>query len=269
MTRIYHGARPAPSHLFFDDYTDHEIGPLKRGKEAEVWVIERRAPDGRRCLLADKRYIPPEERAFKNDATYRAHRRLDGIVRDVGGRRRRSGGAGRVQRAMDAGSSFGMQVRHGQWVQAEFSALRALWEIGAPVPYPLDRTDEGVLMEFIGDDDGAAPRLAQYRGDALDPLARQAAEAIRAMATAGIVHADLSPYNVLVHDGRLVVIDVPQAVPALENMEATELLHRDCHNLMGWFRKKGVDVDPEDVFVAALSVLFDRQMEDMFHAHGG
>lgn len=272
MTRIYESARPAPSHLILEDYrSDTELGMLKAGKEAEVWVLERTANDGRTCLLADKRYIPPEQRAFKADIAYRAHRRSDGLARDRGGAlRARAGGRAR-QLAMDQRTAYGRKELHKQWVSTEFAMLQRLWDAGAPVPYAIATDGASIVMEYIGDHDGAAPRLAQLRTERneMATLAEQARDALLGFARAGIVHADLSAYNVLVWRERTVVIDLPQAVPFLGNTAATEFLHRDCVNLFGWFARKGVDIDPEEVFVDALNVLFDYEMEDLFHAHGG
>ncbi|HEX9774975.1 MAG TPA: RIO1 family regulatory kinase/ATPase [Actinomycetota bacterium] len=265
MTRIYEGERPAPPHVITEDYVeDVELGIVKTGKEADVYLVERRAP-GRSCLLAAKRYRAPDHRAFANDAAYRQRRTRR--VRD--GARVRAATKLRVDRAVEGSTSFGREVKHGAWIEAEFQTLSRLWQVGAPVPYPVERLESGVLMQFIGEDGVAAPRLQEARVPAgvLTALFEQAVEALRAIARAGIVHADLSPYNVLVWDERLVVIDVPQAVPYLDNTEATGFLHRDVTNLVGWFRRRGLDVDPEEVFVTVLNDLFDYRMEDMFFAH--
>ena len=266
--RIYENQRPAPSGLILEDYLeDEEIGLLKTGKEAEVYLIERRARD-RSCLLAEKRYRPAAERAFKNDIAYRSHRRLDGIVRD-GDRLRRATKTRALQLAMDKKTAFGRKALAGMWIDAEWSMLQRLYQAGASVPYPVAMLDEGILMEFVGDRDGAAPRLAQARVERRDlpGLFDQVRENLFTFARAGVVHADLSPYNVLLRDGRIVVIDLPQAVPSLENLEATDFLHRDVHNICAWFVRKGMDLDPEDVFVEVLSVSFEYQMEDSFYAH--
>lgn len=268
MTRITHGERQPPAGILLEDYTeDVEIGLLKTGKEADVYLVERIGPHGS-CLLAEKRYRPPEERAFRNDLAYRAHRRNDGLRRDVTGLRRPKGGRS-MQLAMDKRTRYGKQVLAVHWVAAEFEALRRLWLAGASVPYPVACRDDGVLMEYVGDHDEAAPRLAQARVDraALPGLFEQVRENLRIFARTGMVHADLSAYNVLLWQGRTWIIDLPQAVPYLENLDATDFLHRDVHNICAWFVRKGMNIDPEEVFAELLNDLFDYRMEDLFRAH--
>ena len=112
-------------------------------------------------------------------------------------------------------TEHGREVAAAQWSMAEFEALRRMWELGAPVPYPVQVSGTEVLMEFIGSADGAAaPRLAQVRHDPalLADLFAQVADLMRIFARAGLAHGDLSPYNLLVHEGRVVVIDLPQIV---------------------------------------------------------
>lgn len=123
-------------------------------------------------------------------------------------------------------------------------------------------------MEYIGDRDQAAPRLAQTKPNPaeLRSLFDDFRENQKAFLRSGFVHADLSPYNTLVWGGRLWIIDVPQAVPFLDNLSATEFLHRDIVNMVTWFNRKGMTIDPEDVFVEMLDVMFQYQMEDLFTA---
>lgn len=270
MARIEMPARAVPAHLILDDYiADDDVGVIKGGKEADVHLVRREARDGRSCLLAAKRYREPEHRAFRNDAAYRAHRRIDGLARDRGGAKVRRKGGRNLQKAMDQRSTFGRAALHEQWIGTEFAMLETLWRAGAPVPYPVSRLPDGVLMEYVGDEEAAAPRLVHARVDRaeLPGLFGQLRAALLAFARAGIVHGDLSPYNLLLWEGRLWVIDLPQAVPYLANDDATDFLHRDVVNACAWFVRKGLEVDPEDVFVEVVNVLFDHAMEDLFHAH--
>ena len=105
-------------------------------------------------------------------------------------------------------------------------------------------------MEFIGDADAAAPRLAQAH---LSPAEvgsawEQLLESLRALTAGGVVHADLSAYNLLWWRDRLTIIDLPQAVEFTTNTDAPELLHRDIANVVGWFERNGLAVDVERVF---------------------
>ncbi len=124
---------------------DTELGVLKSGKEADVHLLERRLPDtDRHCLLAAKRYRPPQQRMFHRDAGYLEGRRV-----------RRS----REMRAMNTRTAFGRTLIADQWAAAEFAALGRLWVVGAPVHYPVQRAGAELLLEFVGEPDGTeAPR---------------------------------------------------------------------------------------------------------------
>ena len=267
MTRTDPSGRPVPPDIITEDYSDgEEIGLLKSGKEADVYLVRRRGRD-RSCLLVAKRYRPVEERAFRNDAVYRAHRRIDGFVRD-GDHRRRPKRGRNVQKAMDQKSGYGRKVLAEWWIRSEYETLQTLWTAGAPVPYPVERLDDGFLMEFVGDIEQAAPRLVDVRvqRDVLPGLYAQLREALLTLTQAGIVHADLSPYNTLLWGGRLWIIDLPQAVTILENEHATDLLHHDVTTMCAWFVRKGLQVDAEDLFVEMVNEAFDLRMRDLFEA---
>jgi RIO kinase 1 len=108
-----------------------------------------------------------------------------------------------------------------------------------------------VLLEFIGDANGAgAPRLAETRpgADELASLWNQLVEAMATLAGAGLAHGDLSPYNLLVHRGRLVMIDLPQVVDIISHPEGRGFLDRDAKNVATWFARAGQpDADPESL----------------------
>ncbi len=225
------GPRPYPDWLVTElAAVDIERGVLKTGKEADVWLVERAVPDtDRRCLLAAKRYRSSEHRMFHRDSGYLEGRR----VRES-----------RVNRAMSSRSSFGKEAIAGQWASAEFGALCDLWTLGLPVPYPVQILGTEVLLEFIGDPDGtAAPRLAQVRRDEADlaDLWGQLVDALLMLARTGRAHGDLSAYNLLVHEGRLVMIDLPQVVDVIANPRGREFLRRDAVNVATWFAAHGLD----------------------------
>ncbi|MDO8144781.1 serine protein kinase RIO [Isoptericola sp. 178] len=227
---------------------DTELGVLKTGKEADVFLVERAVPadPGQASLLAAKRYRTPEHRQFHRDSTYTDGRRV-----------RRT----RDQRAVeDRRSAWGRGVRATQWADAEFTTLGTLWDAGAAVPYPVQVDGTEVLMEFVGtvDDDGtavAAPRLDRSR-PAPDEAAdwfEQLLATMSVLARLGWAHGDLSPYNVLVDAGRIVVIDVPQVVDLVANPAGPELLHRDCRTVCRWFAARGLAVDADEVFADLLA----------------
>ncbi len=216
---------------------DTELGILKTGKEADVCLLRRGVPGtGRSCLLAAKRYRDARHRMFHRDAAYLEGRR----VRES-----------RVNRAMASRTGFGREAIAGQWACAEFAALCRLHLLGVPVPYPVQVTGTEVLLEFIGEPGGAgAPRLAETRPDR-DGLARlwdQLVAALLTLARHGLAHGDLSPYNLLVHHGRLVLIDLPQVVDVISNPNGPGFLERDARNVAAWFAARGhAAADPGDL----------------------
>jgi RIO kinase 1 len=232
-----HGPKPYPEWMITDfGALDADLGVLKTGKEADVHLLERAVPGGRSTLMAAKRYRPSQHRLFHRDAGYLEGRRV-----------RRS----RETRAMATRTRFGREIIAVQWAGAEFAALGRLWELGATaggvrVPYPVQLLGTELLLEFIGDADGtAAPRLSGLRPDAdeLAELWRQVVDAMTALARAGLAHGDLSPYNVLVHRGEVVLIDLPQVVDVVANPQGPAFLARDVRTMTAWFAARGMALD--------------------------
>ena len=166
----------------------------------------------------------------------------------------------RDQRAIESRSSYGRQVLAGQWALAEFSALCQLWSVGVPVPYPVQVDGTEVLMEFIGQGRAAAPRLAQVRARRaeLADYFDQVVEAMRSLAANGQAHGDLSAYNLLVDDGRVVLIDLPQVVDVIANPNGMQYLQRDCRNICTWFGSRGQNWDAEELFGELAGLVFGR-----------
>jgi len=247
-----HGPEPRPEWVRTEHgAVDDELGMLKTGKEADVFLVRRHVPDTDKIsMLAAKRYRDGDHRLFHRDAGYLEGRRV-----------RRS----RENRAMANRSSFGKEMIAGQWAAAEFDALGRLWQIGqvsglVRVPYPVQLIGTEVMLEFIGDwETGeAAPRLAQVRAepDELADLWRQMTDALSVLARAQVAHGDLSPYNVLAAGDRLVVIDLPQAVDVVANPTGMDFLMRDCRNVCSWFASRGLHVDEHDLFAELLASAF-------------
>jgi len=117
-----------------------------------------------------------------------------------------------------------------------------------------------ILMEYIEVDGAAAPRLAQVRPERalLESYFEQLTEAMGLLARSGWAHGDLSPYNVLLHDDRVVVIDWPQIVDLIGNPRGPDFLHRDCHNMCAWFVSGGLVVDEEGLFGELLAAAASR-----------
>ena len=216
---------------------DTDLGILKTGKEADVFLLERADPldPGGGVVMAAKRYRDSDHRSFHRAASYTEGRSM-----------KRS----RDERALKRKSTWGRQVAAGEWAVSEWDALKRLWEIGVPVPYPVQIDGTEILMEWITHDGETAPRLAQTRPEPglLASYFDQLRGALATMAQAGLVHGDLSPYNTLAAGERLVVIDLPQIVDLVGNPQGMDFLMRDCTNMCAWFRARGLDVDEQELF---------------------
>jgi RIO kinase 1 len=240
------------------EYTDAALGVLKSGKEAEIFVVERTSlDDTRRCLLAHKRYRPrtvtskgelealgfTRASSFVNDHVYREGRRF-----------RRS----RERRAVERMTDYGKRVLNERWMGFENDVMTRVWEAGGPVPYPVGFSGDGMLMEYVGDDSQAAPTLGQARLTTaeLASAAEQLVDGLRSLMEVGIVHADLSAFNLLWWNGRLQFIDFPQAVDLALNPHGLEFLHRDLVNVAEWFERRGVKLDTAALFTDLLNVAF-------------
>jgi len=238
----HRGPRPYPDWLVTElAAVDTELGILKTGKEADVFLVRRAVPDTQRsCLLAAKRYRNAEHRMFHRDSQYLEGRR----VRES-----------RDNRAMANRTAAGRAMLATQWAEAEFTALSQLSEAGLPVPYPVQVLGTELLMEFIGDPGGSpAPRLAETRPNpaSLRELWDQLVAALCTLARLGFAHGDLSAFNLLVHHDRLLMIDMPQIVDVITNPRGAVFIDRDAANIARWFTARGLTgCDPEPADLAA------------------
>jgi RIO kinase 1 len=224
------GPRPHPSWLVTQlAAEDTELGILKTGKEADVFLLRRGVPQtGPSCLLAAKRYRSADHRLFHRDSQYLEGRRV-----------RKS----RDTRAMANRSAVGREMIATQWAAAEFAALCQFYVAGLAVPYPVQVLGTELLLEFIGEPDGsAAPRLAEasVRGADLADVWDQLVQLLVGMAQLGLAHGDLSAYNLLLHGRRLIMIDTPQVVDVIANPRGADFLDRDVANVTKWFVAHGL-----------------------------
>lgn len=197
---------------------DEVMRPLKSGKEAAVYVVS--AEGEIRCA---KVYKEAGKRGFHKQAQYRE------------GRKTRNS---RQARAMQKNTRYGQQQQEALWQNAEVDALYRLADAGVRVPKPHNFIEGVLLMELITDTDGnAAPRLNDLelsREQALEFHQVLVREVVK-MLCAGIIHGDLSEYNILVDSRGPVIIDLPQAVDAAANNNAARMLERDVDNLAAYF----------------------------------
>jgi RIO kinase 1 len=204
--------------LVDDGLVDDVLFQLMSGKEAQVFVV--RCGEEIRCA---KVYKEATKRSFKQAVQYQEGR----TVRNS-----------RRARAMAKGTRFGQKEQEEAWLNAEVDALYRLSAAGVRVPTPHGFVDGVLLMDLVVDDEGdPAPRLDDVAFDvetARDYHGRMMMEIVR-MLCAGLVHGDLSEFNVLVDGEGPVVIDLPQAVNAAGNNNAQMMLARDVNNMTNYF----------------------------------
>ncbi len=204
--------------LVDDGLVDEVTSQLMSGKEASVYIV--RCGDTIRCA---KVYKEASQRSFKQAVAYREGRKVRNSRR---------------ARAMEKGSGFGRDQQEEVWQNAEVDALYKLADAGVRVPVPYGCFDGVLLMELVTDDEGyVAPRLND-----VTMSAEQAREDHQTMMTyvvkmlcAGLIHGDLSEFNVLVDEYGPVIIDLPQAVDASANNNAEWMLARDINNIRDYY----------------------------------
>jgi RIO kinase 1 len=198
---------------------------LMSGKEATVYVV-RHADE----TLCAKVYKEATERSFRQAVDYTENRKVKNT---------------RTARAMAKGSRFGRQAQEATWRSAEVDALYRLAAAGVRVPRPHNFCDGVLLMELVvGEDGNAAPRLNDLLFTPEQAHAHHATllkEVVR-MLCAGVVHGDLSEFNILLGEHGPVIIDLPQAVDAAGNNHASRMLMRDVENLRGFFGRFAPDL---------------------------
>lgn len=204
--------------LIEDGVIDEVLQQLMSGKEATVYVV--RCGRDIRCA---KVYKEAAKRSFKQAVQYKEGRK---------------GGNSRRQRAIDKGSKYGRKQQEAEWHNTEVNALYQLERAGVRVPEPFGCFDGVLLMELVTTEDGdVAPRLNDVlltREQALEDHATVMSYVVK-MLCIGMVHGDLSEFNVLVDDYGPVIIDLPQAVNAAGNNHARAMLERDINNITAYY----------------------------------
>lgn len=197
--------------LVQDGYVDAFGGPISSGKEATVY----RARNSEREVAV---------KIYRIKATDFQHMR-DYLEGDP-----RFGGLGGKKKDVVLA-----------WVRKEFANLERATEAGVRVPDPIAVERNVLVMEYIGDDD-RAKRLGEVDVENPETAYEVVREYMRRLYAAGLIHGDLSEYNLVVHDGELVVIDLGQAV-TVHHPNSDEFLERDCENVAAFFRRQGLEVD--------------------------
>ena len=221
---------------------------VSSGKEGTVFCCLAEPHTGHE-RLAVKIHRGRTQRSFKNDAIY-----LSGRVAGVS----LGGSAGikasgkvdrRLARAVAKRSRTGIAAIEQSWITYEYGTMQALHQAGAKVPTPLAMSGHALLMEYLGDADGPAPKLKHVTltPDEARVVFDELIDEIGLWLANDRIHGELSPFNVLYWDGNPVVIDFPQAVNPWDNPDSLFLLERDIRNIATHFAPYGIAADPERI----------------------
>ena len=208
--------------LLDDGLIDRVLRQLMSGKEAAVYVVECDLEHGTEVRCA-KVYKDAQQRSFRQAVDYTENRKTQNS---------------RQARAMNKGTAYGRKAREEAWQSAEVDALYRLAAAGVRVPKPYNFLEGVLLMELVTDADGnAAPRLndVEFTPAAARRVHRTLLDEVIRMLLAGVIHGDLSEFNILVAADGPVIIDLPQAVDAAGNNHAKAMLDRDVTNLANYF----------------------------------
>lgn len=226
------------AHFYDNQVITDILRRVKGGKEANVYVCKGHPKLGM-DLVAAKLYRPRMFRNLRNDALYRTNRAVrDEMGKVVTDRR--------ALKAVAGGSRFGQKLRQISWHQTEYTILHDLHQAGLPVPQAVASGDQVLLMQFLGDERVTAPSLVEtdLPRESARRIFTQLIEAAEHMLSLGIIHGDLSAYNILFWENAPWIIDFPQAVNPAENPHAFRIFQRDISRICQYFARYGVRTHP-------------------------
>jgi RIO kinase 1 len=237
--------------LFYDEQLITDVlAQVKGGKEASVYRCTAHPTTGA-TLLAAKVYRPRMFRNLRNDKMYRDGR---SILASDGRAIKKTDH--RIMRAVGKKTAFGVQVQHTSWLMYEYTTLERLYLAGAAVPRPYAVGENAILMAYVGDERRAAPTLNEIhlpKGEA-EALFQEVLRNIELLLKRGLIHGDLSAYNILYWQGAVVLIDFPQVSDINSNAKSDFILRRDITRVCEYFTRQGVRCDA----VAITRDLWDR-----------
>jgi RIO kinase 1 len=235
--------------FYLDQWFDDVLRMVKGGKEASVYLCQAHESVGVPYLAA-KVYRPRQFRNLRKDHLYREGRDiLDGgghIIHDD-----------HSLHAIEKKTAYGKQLMHTSWIDHEVQALQTLHAAGADVPRLYANGEMALIMDYIGDEVSGAPTLQEVdldSGEAKE-LFERTIHNIEIMLANGIIHGDLSAYNILYWEGAITLIDFPQLVLPDRNRNAFRIFQRDIQRVCEYFSRQGVNTESE------------RLIEKLWNAH--
>jgi RIO kinase 1 len=222
---------------------DDVLALVKGGKEANVYLCQA-APHLDVELIAAKVYRPRQFRNLRNDITYREGREL---VSSLGIPIKNQDN--REMRAIHKKTSFGAELTHISWLMHEHITLERLYKLGAAVPKPMAAGENAILMTYIGDRNRPAPALhgVSLSSREAAPLCDEVLRNVELMLAHGMIHGDLSAYNILYWDGKVTLIDFPQVTLSESNHNAYRIFQRDVRRVCEYFATQGVERDADAI----------------------
>lgn len=222
---------------------DDVLALVKGGKEANVYLCQA-APHLDVELIAAKVYRPRQFRNLRNDVTYREGRELvSSLGIPIKNRDNRE------MRAIHKKTSFGAELTHISWLMHEHITLDRLYKLGAAVPKPMAAGENAILMAYIGDRSRPAPVLQSVSLSSHEaaPLCDEVLRNVELMLAHGMIHGDLSAYNILYWEGKVTLIDFPQVTLSESNHNAYRIFQRDVRRVCEYFATQGVERDADAI----------------------
>jgi RIO kinase 1 len=230
--------------LFEEGWLIDSLRPFydRGGKEANVYRCAAN-PETGMTLMAAKVYRPRMFRNLRNDKMYQEGRQL--LTADG----KHGKPDERMIRAVGKKTAYGQQVAHTSWLMHEYTTLERLYAAGAAVPQPISSAENALLMGYCGDRNMAAPALSEVSLDEDEAklLFIEAIRNIEIMLQNGMIHGDLSAYNILYWEGEITLIDFPQVTDSRGNSHARDILSRDVTRVCEYFADQGIKNDPQDI----------------------
>lgn len=251
--------RASIASFFEEEWITDVLASVKGGKEANVYRCRAHPHTGEQ-RLAVKVYRPRSFRNLRNDKAYR-----DGRTILTGDGRPVKRTDHRLMRAIGKQTAFGKQVAHTSWLMHEFTTLNRLHTLGAAVPKPFAVNDNALLMSYYGDDSSAAPTLngVWLETHTAQRLFTEVLHNIELMLAQGLIHGDLSAYNILYWEGKITIIDFPQITDAATNRNARTIFGRDVTRICDYFRAQGVHAQADQIVADLWTRYVDIDLDDV------